>query len=363
VPGESIRIEKLRRDRERVANMHDYITQRLQEIRIRLEGEQGYASVAARASSVQSVQASEERTLILGAFFGLALGIGLVVLRGKYDNRIFKPDQLEEQGYNATIIPDMSNMLQSDYGGKRYVRINGDKVPTSLVTLHKKSSPSTEAYRQLRTNLQYNWDESRSNIVAITSPGVGEGKSTTSANLAVALAKSGRRTLLLDVDMRRPQIHKFMGRSLEPGLFQVLQKGMPFDPASMETHTDNLFVITAGRVAGGGASELLDSPRMGELLSSLRDHFDVIVVDTPPVLAVSEAKQMAPRADATLMVVRAGETRERDLDQAVKELERVGGRIIGVVLNGFNIDMAYGYKYRYSSYSQEGQYTEYTRVN
>jgi capsular exopolysaccharide synthesis family protein len=228
------------------------------------------------------------------------------------------------------------------------------------VTLHQGSSPSTEAYRQLRTNLQSSLNGGLSKVVLITSPGVGEGKSTTAANLAVALAKAGRRTLLLDADMRRPQIHNFASRSLEPGLYQILQDGMAFDPSGMETHTENLFAIPAGRVIGGSASELLDQPRMGELLGALREHFDVIIIDTPPTLAVSEAKQLAPKADATLMVVRAGETKERDLDLAVQELQRVGGRIIGVVLNGFNLDMAYGYKYRYSGYSQAGQYAEYT---
>lgn len=361
VPGESIRIEKLRRDRERVASMYDYITQRLQEVRIRLEGEQGYATVVAEAGSVQPVHSSRQRTLMLGAFFGLALGIGVVLLRSKFDNRVFKPDQLEEKGYNATIVPDMTPMIKAEYGGRVLVRLDGKKkVPTRLVTLHRSNSPSTEAYRQLRTNLQSSLNGGGSKVVLITSPGVGEGKSTTAANLAVALAKAGRRTLLLDADMRRPQVHNFASRSLEPGLYQILQNGMTFDPSGMETHTENLFAIPAGRVIGGSASELLDRPQMGALLGALREHFDMIIVDTPPTLAVSEAKQLAPKADATLMVVRAGETKERDLDLAVQELQRVGGRVIGVVLNGFNLDMAYGYKYRYSGYSKAGQYVEYT---
>jgi capsular exopolysaccharide synthesis family protein len=360
VPGESIRIEKLRRDRERVAGMYDYITQRLQEVRIRLEGEQGYASVVAEAGSVQQVHTSRAQTLVLGAFLGIILGVGIVLIRGKFDNRIFKPDQLEEKGYNATLVPDMTPMIKAEYGGRVLVRIDGKKkVPTRLVTLHQGSSPSTEAYRQLRTNLQSSLNGGLSKVVLITSPGVGEGKSTTAANLAVALAKAGRRTLLLDADMRRPQVHNFASRSLEPGLYQILQQGMAFDPSGMETHTDNLFAIPAGRVAGGTASELLDRPQMGELLGTLREHFDVIIIDTPPALAVSEAKQLAPKADATLMVVRAGETKERDLDLAAKQLQRVGGRIIGVVLNGFNLDMAYGYRYRYSAYSQAGPYAEY----
>jgi capsular exopolysaccharide synthesis family protein len=361
VPGESIQIEKLRRDRERVASMYDYITQRLQEVRIRLEGEQGYASVASEAGTIEPVHAGRQRTLIIGAFLGLLLGVGTVLLRSKFDNRLFKPDQLEEKGYNATLVPDMTPMIKAEYGGRELVRIDGkQKVPTRLVTLHQGSSPSTEAYRQLRTNMQSSLNGGLSKVVLITSPGVGEGKSTTAANLAVALAKAGRRTLLLDADMRRPQVHNFASRSLEPGLYQILQQGMAFDPSQMETHTENLFAIPAGRVAGGVASELLDQPQMGELLGTLREHFDVVIIDTPPTLAVSEAKQLAPKADATLVVVRAGETKERDLDLAAQQLQRVGGRIIGVVLNAFDLNMAYGYTYRHSGFSQAGQYAEYS---
>lgn len=354
VPGESIQMQKLQRERERVARMYDFITQRLQEIRIREQGEQGYASVIAQATSVSPTQPGGERTLILGAFFGLMLGMGLALLRYKMDSRIYKPDQVEQMGFETTIVPDIAGLVGSGKDGTALVERNGKQLPASLVTVHDASSHATEAYRQLRTNIQFGLNEEGSNVVVVTSPGVGEGKSTTAANLAVAFAQAGYRTLLMDGDMRRPQVHRLMGRSLEPGLFQLLQGDLSISPARLETHIGNLFAIPAGRLAGGSAAEVTGGRNMRTLVSSLRDHFDIIIIDTPPTLAVAEARQLAPKADATLMVVRAGSTRENELGFAIEQLERVGARVMGVVLNGFDMSMAYGYEYRYQQYVHYG---------
>lgn len=352
VPGESIQMQKLQRDRQRVAGMYDFITQRLQEIRIREQGEQGYATIIAEATTVSTTQPGSGRTLVLGAFFGIMIGIGLSLLRYKMDSRILKPDQIEVMGYDTTIIPKMDKGVLKRNGAQAMVEQNGEEVHTNLVTVHDATSSATEAYRQLRTNVQFGLADDQASIVLVTSPGIGAGKSTTAGNLAVSFARSGYRTLLLDADMRRPQVHRLMSRSLEPGLYQLLRGGLKVDPAHMNTHTDNLSVITAGRVAGGEAGELIGTPRMRELFTTLRDHFDLIVVDTPPTLAVAEARQLAPKADGTLMVARAGETRENELEFAIDQLERVGARIMGVVLNGFDLRSTYGYDYRYRSYPE-----------
>jgi capsular exopolysaccharide synthesis family protein len=361
IPGESIQIQRLQRERERTEETYNYISQRLQEVRIREEGELGYASIISQASLGQSVQPQPHRTLILGAFFGLMMGTGLALLRYKFDNRLFKPDDIEERGYNVTIVPDMQPLLKSEHQGEALVKRNGRKVATSLVTLHNATSHVTEAYRQLRTNVQYNLTGAASNVVLVTSAGVGEGKSTTAANLAVAFARAGSKTLLIDADMRRPQMHNFFGLSLEPGFYQLLQGGRSFAMGSMDVGIDHLSVLTAGQASGKDAAELIQSDAMQELLNSARERFDMIIVDTPPVLAVTEAKILAPKANASLVVTRAGETKEKELDYAVRELQRVGGQVLGVVLNKFNLSDAYGYKYRYRDYSSQGHYASYAQ--
>lgn len=359
IPGESIQIDRLRRERERIEQTYNYISQRLQEVRIREQGELGYASMIAQASMGSPDQPQAQRTLILGAFLGLLFGMGVALLRYKFDNRLFKPDQIEDRGYNVTIVPDMEDLLESEFEGQALIERDGRTMATSLVTLHDATSHVTEAYRQLRTNVQYSLADRPSNVVLVTSAGVGEGKSTTASNLAVAFARAGSRTLLIDADMRRPQVHNFFGLSLEPGLHQLLQGQLDLVSGNTDVGVPNLSVVTAGKVSGGDASELIGSHRMQELLSAVRDRFDVIIVDTPPALAVTEAKILAPKANATLLIARAGETKEKELDYAVRELERVGGQVLGVVLNRFSVDMAYGYKYRYRDYSEYGHYASY----
>lgn len=361
IPGETIQIERLRRERDRIEQTYDYISQRLQEVRIREQGELGYASIITQASVGGPVQPPAERTLVLGAFFGLLLGMGVALLHYKFDNRLFKPDQIEERGYNVTIVPDMEQFIKSEYRGEALIERDGREVSTSLLTLHNATSHVTEAYRQLRTNVQYSLADRPSNVVLVTSAGVGEGKSTTAANLGVAFARAGSRTLLIDADMRRPQLHNFFGLSLEPGLHQLLQGQLSFASESLEVGVPNLSVLTAGEVSGGDASELIGSQRMQELLSAARERFDVIIVDSPPALAVSEAKIIAPKANATLLIAQAGETKEKELDYTVHELERVGGHVLGVVFNRFSLDKAYGYRYRYREYSTQGHYASYAQ--
>lgn len=362
VPGESIEISQMERNRDRVAGTYEYISQRLEEMRIREQGELGYANIVAQASSASSVKPNEWRVLTLGAFFGILLGLGLALVRYKFDNRLMKPDQLEDQGYNATIVPDMTDLIKgASTNGKEnaLVKQNGHELSPRLVSVHNVSSFATEAYRQLRTNLQFALDNDRSNVIMVTSPGVGEGKSTTAANLAAMFAQGGYRTVVVDADMRRPQIHSFLGMDIGPGLYQLLKGEDDIDPRKLETNVHNLFAVRAGKRASGEASELVGSARMRELLGALRNQFDIIIIDTPPSLAVSEARQLARKSDATVLVTRAGETKEKELDYAVRELERVGAKIVGVVLNGFNLDMAYSYKYRYRQYGEYGHYAEY----
>jgi len=362
VPGESIQISQMERNRERIASTYEYISQRLEEMRIREQGELGYANIVAQASSASSLKPNEWRVLTLGAFFGILLGMGVALVRYKFDNRLKKPDQIEDQGYNATIVPDMTDLMKgASANGNRndLVKQSEQELSPQLVSVHSVSSFATEAYRQLRTNLQFALDTDRSNVIMVTSPGVGEGKSTTAANLAAMFAQGGYRTVVVDADMRRPQLHNFLGLDIGPGLYQLLKGEGEVDPSRLETGVHNLFAITAGKRASGEASELVCSNRMRELLGILRNRFDVIVIDTPPSLAVSEPRQLARKSDATVLIARAGETKEKELEYAVLQLERVGAKIVGVVLNGFNLDMAYGYKYRYSQYGEYGHYAEY----
>ena len=161
------------------------------------------------------------------------------------------------------------------------------------------------------------------------------------------MAQAGRRVLLVDADLRRPTVHRKLGLAREPGLVQELFDGAAFDPSSIPAVADGLHVLTAGSIAPN-PSELIGSRRMREVIEQMREAFDVILFDAPPVLAATDAVLLSTQCDATLLVCRAGETKDFELDAAHDALRGVGASVIGTVLNGFDVSQAYGYKYKYS---------------
>ena len=359
-PGESLQMSRLRRDQQRASRMYEYVLQQLQEIRLQEQSELGYASlIAAAEPPSEPVWPDHWRHLMMGALFGLGVGVGTAFLRQKFDNRIYQPDELEALGYNTTIVPDMQKLIKSEHDGKTLIERGSRKMNTGLMALHKPASSVAEAYRQLRTNLQLGLRSQGAKTIVVTSPGIGEGKTTTSANLAVAYARGGAKTLLIDADMRRPQVHNYLGLPLQPGLYQSLKTNGELDLESLGTGIENLSALTAGAASGGDAAELVSSKQFEKRLKAFQNRFDVIIIDTPPTLAVTEAKLLVARANATVIVARAGKTREKELDRTIDELDRAGANIMGLVLNGFNLAMAYNYRYRYRDYTTYGHYPDY----
>jgi len=195
-------------------------------------------------------------------------------------------------------------------------------------------SAASEAYRVLRTNLTslHGWNGTAGQTFVVTSALMREGKTTVAANLALAFALEGKRTLLVDADLRRSRLHKVFRVPREPGLAHVL-RGYA-DPATVirTTFVDGLFVLTAGRL-GSHPSDLLSADRMRKLLSRVADQFEVIIVDTPPVLPVADAIIIAPLATGVVMVARVGQTEREAFNQALNLLQNVDSHIVGAVLN------------------------------
>ncbi len=215
---------------------------------------------------------------------------------------------------------------------------------TDLVTLSNPRSPVSEAYRTLRTNLEFFSLDEPIRTLVVTSPGAEEGKSTVLANLAVALAQGGKRVILVDCDLRRPTQHTLFGLDNATGLTtMMLDEAAQADPPLRETPVDGLRVLTAGPPPPNPA-ELLGSRRMKETLAALLKKADVLLFDAPPVLAVTDALVLAVRTDGVLLVVKAGGTTREHVQQAKERLERVNARIVGAVLNNAPTDaMLQGY--------------------
>ena len=215
---------------------------------------------------------------------------------------------------------------------------------TDLVTLSNPRSPVSEAYRTLRTNLEFFSLDEPVRTLVVTSPGAKDGKSTVLANLAVALAQGGKRVILVDCDLRRPTQHTLFGLDNATGLTtMMLDEAAQSKPPLRETPVDGLRVLTAGPLPPNPA-ELLGSRRMKETLAALLKKADVLLFDAPPVLAVTDALVLAVQTDGVLLVVKAGGTTREHVQQAKDRLERVNARIVGAVLNNAPTDaMLQGY--------------------
>ncbi|MBM6837109.1 CpsD/CapB family tyrosine-protein kinase [Clostridium saudiense] len=201
-----------------------------------------------------------------------------------------------------------------------------------FVVEKKPKSIAAESYRTLRTNIQYSSFDNEYRTIVVTSSEPGEGKTVTSGNLALALAQGENKVLLVDCDMRKPSIHKNFRISNESGLTDLLLHKKTMEQV-MVNYNKNLTIVPAGRVSPN-PSEMLGSRAMGTFLEEMKNHFDYIVMDTPPLGAVTDAQVLSTKVDGTILVVKAGATKKDVVINSVNLIKKVNGNLIGTVLNG-----------------------------
>lgn len=201
-----------------------------------------------------------------------------------------------------------------------------------LITLTDPRSPAAEAYRTLRTNLMFSSVDRAIRVMVMSSAAPGEGKSTAAANLAVTLAQGGQRTILVDCDLRKPSQHSLWGVPNEQGLTTMLLETSALDrPPLQPAEFERLHILTSGPLPPNPA-DAIGSRRMDEVIAALREQADYVIIDAPPVLAVTDAALLALKTDGLLLVLRAGVSRRDQTARAKEELERVSVPVIGVVL-------------------------------
>ena len=256
--------------------------------------------------------------LALGATLGLLLGVGAAFLRNARDTSVRSARRVEE----LTGAPVLSSVV-ADRDSRRHPVTLGAH-PGSL---------QVEAYRKLRTNLQFLEPGKPHRVIVVTSATVGEGKSTTACNLALALADAGNRVVLIDVNLRRPQVEQYLQINPTAGVVNVLAGRIPLRRAVGRWVEGGLDVLTAGPVPFN-PSELLASRATAALLDEVRHHYDFVILDTPALLPVTDAATVAARADGVVLVVRYGRTVEEQVSAAVTALDAVKAPLLGVVLIG-----------------------------
>lgn len=266
--------------------------------------------------------------LILGAVVGLIFGIGIAFF-------------LEYLDTSVKTLEDVERYLQVPVLAV---------IPKEVGILHKQSgmSPDAEAYRILRTNIEFNRKNPEDNALTVVSGGAGEGKSTTLVNLAYICAQGGYTTLMIDADLRRPRLHTFFDINNSVGLTNYLTTELMLEDVILQTPVENLFFMPSG-ILPSDAAGILNSRRMSELIQDVKQRFDLILVDSPPILGVSDASVLASEVDLTIIVVQHRKLPRNMLMRVKQSVENVGGNIIGVVLNNVDVRSDSQYQY-YTSY-------------
>lgn len=233
------------------------------------------------------------------------------------------------------------------------MKLNKD---SKLITILNSRSPISEAYRTLRTNIQFSSYDKKIKVIYVTSAIPGEGKSTTAANLAVTFAQSGCKTILVDCDLRKSNVHKEFGISNMNGLSNLLIKDEGLDKMIYQSEVENLHILTSG-VKPPNPSELLSSKKMESFVETLAKYYDMVILDAPPVTVVTDAQIISQYSDGGILVVGAGEA-DRDVVLKAKTLlEKVNSKILGVVLNKVDSKKGRG-KYYYYYEDTEGNKTK-----
>lgn len=273
-----------------------------------------------------------ERNALLAGILGLLLGVGLAFVREHFDDSVASKDDVDRVAAPLPVIGVIP--AQSDWKDRSLPRV---------ITVMEPRSPAAEAYRTLRTSVQFRGLEEPLRLIQVTSPSASEGKTTTLANLAVAFANSGQRVAVVCCDLRRPRVHEFFQIDNRVGFTTVMLGEVPLSAALTPVpKIENLWLLPSGVVPQNPA-ELLGTRQAANVFNALGAQFDLVLVDCPPVLPVADAAILAGRMDGTLLVASAGSTTRTSLRRALDALQQVDAPLLGVILNGVTAEGGYGY--------------------
>jgi capsular exopolysaccharide synthesis family protein len=354
LPSQTLQYARLERELKLNENLYLTMKQKYEESRITEAGQMGKVRILDPALVAKKVKPNKKMNILVGLILGLGMGIGYAVIRELIDDTVKSVEHLERRGLAVLgIVPDMHHQA----GGLiKKQAANPSKGGTEfrrrLITYEDPKSPVSESYRSLRTNISYASAEKKIKSLLVSSPQPGEGKSTTTANLAIAFAQLRKQTLLIDADLRKPVLHNVFDSDRGPGLAEYLIGEIEdFNTIIHDTKIENLFIVTAGGLPPN-PSELLGSDRMSVLIGQLENEWDMVLFDSPPLVAVTDASMISSEIDAIAMVVKAGQTNLAAVDRALDTMRNANAPLIGAILNGANPETLAGkYSYYYSYYN------------
>jgi tyrosine-protein kinase Etk/Wzc len=349
LPDKILQLARLERRRKVQEETFILMKTKLEETKIQEAGQSKNVSILDEAiAPLSPVKPNKKLNLLLGVLIGLGLGVAITFLKEYFDDSLKSPDEIEKLGFNllATIPKIELDEVEKKAQKKWELTELGEakQIESRLITHFDPRSPVSEAYRTLRTNLQFSKIEGSIKAILVTSSGPKEGKSTSIANLAITLAQMGSKTILVDTDLRRPVIHSIFGHQKEEGLTNFMMDQIPIKNTIKDTFLDNLKIITSGLLPPN-PSELLGSEKMEELIIYLKENFDLVLFDSPPIIAVTDAAVLSTKVDCVFLVVSSGQTNKDAIIRATTLLDNVKARLLGAVLNNVDYENNYGSSY------------------
>lgn len=338
--GKGVQYSVFKRDVETNRQIYDSLLQRMRETQVTGELKTTNIRVVDKAFVPEKPVRPKKRTDLLVALMIGIFGGGLLAFFFEgLDQSIKTPEDLK----NRVKLPCLAAIAMPNDDDDKSVK-------PEFITHLKPRSTISEAYRGLRTSIMFTAVERKRKIIMLTSSGPQEGKTTSAINLAIAMAQSGEKTILLDADLRKPRVEEAFGLKSDHGLTDILAGTEKLASDVHKTEIPNLDIITCGSIPPN-PSELLGSKKMEEFLAELEKRYDRIIIDTPPVLAVTDAVVLSGKVDGVVLVVRAGETHKNAITRAKELLESArASNIIGAVLNMVEHGKTSGYYYYYRQY-------------
>jgi capsular exopolysaccharide synthesis family protein len=369
LPTKELRLAQLERAYKINDNIFAMLMEKYEEVKITEAGQLGNVKVIDQAFVPSSpIKPNKKKNVLFALLVGIGIGLVFTVFTEYLDTSLKEAKDVEEHlGEPALgVIPNINH--------KEFTQKYGDNGKVAdlkrlLLTHYAPRSSISEAYRSLRTNLQYFNHEKPLRSLLVTSTIAKEGKSTIVSNLGITLSQKGLKTVMIDADLRKPVLHKFFNVALKPGLTDlIIDHTMPAHKVIKGTSIENLFVLTAGSIPPN-PTDLLESNRMKAIQKELEEEFDFVLFDSPPIMVVTDAVVLSRILDGVLLIVETKKTRRDAVRAAKGVIEHVGGRLLGAVLNKARfsrMDHLYGgYSgyYHYYGYDKEGKQGKKSRKN
>lgn len=342
LPKRTIDLARLEREKRESEKLYLLIQEKYQEALINEQSTPGNVLIIDPARiPVEASKPNRKVIVIVGIMSGLFFGFGFIMIINIFDKTVKTPEDIERLNINLVgWVPHFEYLPGSEKNGSEFI------------VHYKPNSVPSEAYKALRTRIQFskvNWDSIKTILITSSSPQ--EGKTTSAVNIAGSFAQTGKKTVIVDCDLRKPRVHKVLNQFKAPGLVEYIFEKASYEDIIRKTELEDLFLIPAGTIPAN-PSEILASAQFMKLIVKLKEDFEIIVIDSPPILAVTDAEILSRIADLSLLVAAAEITEIEVLKRAAELLQHEQGSFIGILLNNFIYKNGYGSYYKNYYYYQ-----------